>query len=125
MTDQPFALIVEDDPQQSEIFSYAIRQAGYEVETCADGQKALNLLASMVPCLVILDLNLPNVGGDKILAYIRSDERFSATRVILATANPHRADSLYDDSDLTLIKPISFEQLRDLAIRIKPPDCNS
>ena len=125
MTDKPLALIVEDDPRQSEIFSYAIRLAGYEVETCADGQEALNLLASMTPCLVILDLNLPNVRGDKILAYIRSVERFSTTRVILATANPHQAELLHDDSDLVLIKPISFEQLRDLAIRIKPPDCNS
>ena len=125
MTDKPLALIVEDDPRQSEIFSYAIRLAGYEVETCADGQEALNLLASMTPCLVILDLNLPNVRGDKILAYIRSAERFSTTRVILATANPNQAELLHDDSDLVLIKPISFEQLRDLAIRIKPPDCNS
>ncbi len=125
MTDELLALVVEDDQQQSEIFSYAIRLAGYKVETCADGQEALNLLASMTPCLVILDLNLPNVKGDKILAYIRNAERFSTTRVILATANPHSAELLHDDSDLILIKPISFEQLRDLAIRIKPQDCDS
>ena len=125
MTDKPLALIIEDDPQQSEIFSYAIRLAGYEVETCADGQAALDLLANINPCLVILDLNLPNIKGDKILAYIRSNERFSATSVILATANPRRAELLRNDSDLILIKPISFEQLRDLAIRIKPQDCAS
>ncbi len=120
MTTSLSALIIEDDPQQSEIFSYAVQLAGYQVETCADGQQALNVLAKTAPYLIVLDLNLPNVRGDKILSFIRSQAHLHKTRVILATANPQHAEPLHESSDLVLIKPISFEQLRDLAIRLKP-----
>ena len=120
MTDKPIGMVIEDDPQQSEIFAYAIQQAGYDVITCADGEEALELLATKEPYLVVLDLNLPNVSGDKILKFIRSHNTLAESKVILATANPRQTELLREDSDLILIKPISFDQLRDLAIRIKP-----
>ena len=90
MTDKPIGMIIEDDPQQSEIFSYAIQQAGYVVVTCADGEAALELLEAKEPYLVVLDLNLPNVSGDKILKFIRSHSNLAETKVILATANPRQ-----------------------------------
>lgn len=120
MSNKPLALIVEDDPQQSEIFTHAMKMAGYEVESALDGQTALELLAMQTPCVVVLDLNLPLVTGDKILENIRNDKNLSEVNIIVATANPRMAERMLDDSDLVLIKPISFTQLRDLAERIKP-----
>lgn len=120
MTEIPFAMIIEDNPEQSEIFTKALQLAGFEVEAILDGQAAMDRLAVTIPQVVVLDLHLPHVSGDKILTQIRSDERLSMTRVILATANPHMADSLRDDSDLVLIKPISFTQLKSLAERLRP-----
>jgi DNA-binding response OmpR family regulator len=119
----PFALVIEDDLQQSEIFTHAMKIAGYEVESFLDGQTALEYLENCTPCVVVLDINLPRVSGEQILKHIRSDERFSQTRVIIATANPRLADQVLNESDLILIKPISFTQLRDLAERIKPTPC--
>jgi len=120
MNANPLALVVEDDPQQSEIFSQALKQAGYVVEACSDGQKTLDHLANATPHIVVLDLNLPTVSGDQILAYIRSEPRLETIRVILATANPRQAELLRGDSDLVLIKPISFTQLKTLAERLHP-----
>ena len=119
MNENPLALVIEDDPQQSEIFTQALKMAGYSVESILDGQKALNRLGLITPSVVLLDLNLPKVSGDQILAYIRQDERLASVRVIIATANPRMADQMQDDSDFMLIKPISFTQLRDLAERIR------
>jgi DNA-binding response OmpR family regulator len=113
------AMVIEDDPQQAEIFSQAMKMAGFEVETVLDGQVAMDRLAEITPQVVVLDLNLPNVSGDKILAHIRQDERLAGARVIVATANPRIADQMQDESDMMLIKPISFTQLRDLVERIK------
>jgi CheY-like chemotaxis protein len=120
MTDQPLAMVIEDDPQQSEIFTHAMKMAGYEVSAAQDGQEALDLLTENIPCVIVLDLNLPIVTGDQILEHIRKDERLSKIKIIVATANPRLAEQMLDESDLVLIKPISFTQLRDLAERIRP-----
>ena len=118
----PLALVVEDDNKQARIFAQALDIAQFETEIVKDGKMALERLAEVIPALVVLDMHLPHVTGDHILKEIRADERLSKTRVILATADPLMADMARDDSDLVLLKPISFSQLRDLAKRLRPPD---
>ncbi len=121
MTD-PLALVVEDDPDQADIFAYALQMARFETEIITDGRAALERLSQIVPALVVLDLHLPYVSGDEILRFIRADKRLTDTKVLLATANPQMADILQEESDLVLLKPISFVQLRDLAKRLRPAD---
>ena len=116
------ALIIEDDENQAPIFAQALKMAEFETETISDGQAALDRLAVIVPDLVLLDMHLPHVSGDIILHQIRADERLVKTRVMLATADAVMAENLRDKSDLVLLKPISFTQLRDLAKRLRPPD---
>ena len=116
------ALIIEDDENQAPIFAQALKMAEFETETIHDGQTALERLAVVVPDLVLLDMHLPYVSGDTILSQIRADERLAKTRVMLATADAYMAENLRDQSDLVLLKPISFTQLQDLAKRLRPPD---
>ena len=116
------ALIIEDDENQAPIFTQALKMAEFETETISDGQAALDRLAVVVPDLVLLDMHLPHVSGDIILRQIRADERLAETRVMLATADAVMAENLRDESDLVLLKPISFTQLRDLAKRLRPLD---
>ncbi|MEM7344195.1 MAG: response regulator [Chloroflexota bacterium] len=118
----PLALIVEDEPKLCQIFSLALKQGGFEIEVISDGQIASEKLATLVPYIVILDLHLPNISGKELLRQIRSDVRLADTKVMVVTADAAMADGLVDDSDLVLIKPVSFNQLRDLAIRLGPPD---
>ncbi len=119
MEANPLALVIEDDPAQQKIFTKAIEMAEYTVEPIGDGKEALERLKEIIPALIILDLHLPRVSGDEILRYIRADDRFSSTSVMLATADPLLAETLHDQSDLILLKPVSFTQLRDLAIRLR------
>lgn len=119
---KPLALIIEDDRKQATIFEQALQMAEFETEIIRDGKAALERLAVTVPVLVVLDLHLPYVSGDDVLRQIRADERLAKTRVILATADPRMAGPLQEESDLVLLKPISFSQLRDLATRLRPPD---
>ncbi|MCB0176864.1 MAG: response regulator [Anaerolineae bacterium] len=117
LTNAPLALIIEDDKKQATIFSQALRMADYETEVIRDGQTALERLAETIPAMVVLDLHLPHYSGKDILRTIRSDARLEKTRVILATADALLAKSISEDADLVLLKPISFNQLRDLAKR--------
>jgi CheY-like chemotaxis protein len=121
ITTDPLAFIVEDDEKLITIFSRALKEAGFNVQNARDGQEAIESLARLEPAVVILDLHLPGATGDKVLAHIRSNERLKKTTVILATADPIMANSLSEQSDFVLLKPISFSQLRDLTARLRQP----
>lgn len=117
--DNPRALIVEDHIDTGTIFANALREAGFECELIQAGDEALERLAETTPAVVVLDLELPRVSGEEILRRIRADARLIKTRVIVATALPDRAEDLEEKADLVLIKPVSFNQLRDLAGRMR------
>jgi CheY-like chemotaxis protein len=116
---RPLALIIEDDPQLSQVFTIAL-QAEFETEAIADGDAALRRLARSLPAVVVLDLNLPGVPGREILAQIRGDERLSKVAIILATADVRQAETLHEEADIVLVKPISPVQLRQIASRLRP-----
>jgi len=114
------AFVIEDEINLAAIFATALERAGYKTLSMNDGQVAIDHLreAHESPRLVLLDLNLPLVSGKDILRYIRGDARFAKTRVILATSDSAAiVGEMEDKSDLVLLKPISFAQLRDLASR--------
>lgn len=114
------ALIVEDDPTLSTIFSQALQAAGYETAVALDGLSALAYLKESTPDVIILDLHLPGVSGEDILLSIRSSERLKDSKVIIASANHQMARRLEPNAELVLIKPVSFHQLRLLSARLRP-----
>lgn len=118
MTSEPLALLIEDDPDLLSIFSMALEDAGFRIEAITEGDQALIRLSEVIPAVAILDLHLPNVSGTEILDAIRADERLQDTRVIIVSADPQLAESVSAEADLVLIKPISFNQLRDLSQRL-------
>jgi len=112
------ALIIEDDPKLNEIMSITL-QSDFKIETCIDGKEGLSRLSEVTPHIVVLDLNLPGASGREILTFIRADERFSKTRVILTTADERLAEMMTDEVDIVLLKPVSPVQLRELALRLR------
>ena len=112
------ALIVEDDQDLAIIFARALQEAGFETQIVQAGDTALMWLSSTTPDVVVLDLHLPRVSGEDILHQIRADPRLAGIKVIIATADPQLAKVLQEEADLVLIKPIGFNQLRDLAARL-------
>jgi DNA-binding response OmpR family regulator len=113
------AWVIEDDESHAKLFSEALQQAGYQVEVIRDGRAALARFAQVIPTVVVLDINLPYIAGTDILRHIRGDKRLAKVRVIIASADERIADTLHNDADLVLIKPISYPQLRDLSERLR------
>jgi len=114
---KPLVFIIEDDPKLNEIMTITL-EGDFEVESSKDGNEALEKLKSITPQILVLDLNLPGTPGASILSQIREDSRFADTRVILTTADERQAETLTDDADIVLLKPVSPAQLHDLAMRI-------
>lgn len=114
------AFVIEDEIQLAAIYTKALDLAGYQTIAIHNGQEAINHLRSLkeAPSLIVLDLNLPMFPGKDILRFIRMDSRYARTRVILATSDSAAVrGEIEDKSDIVLLKPISFTQLRDLASR--------
>lgn len=114
---RPFVFIVEDDPKLSEIVRLTL-EADFKLEFCADGHTALERLKDVIPQIVVLDLNLPGLSGREILTYIRAEARLARTQVILTTADNRQAETLNNDADIVLLKPVSPAQLRELTLRL-------
>ena len=117
---QPIALIVEDDDKLAEIFSEAVKAAGFEEIVAENGRSALELLPSTTPTLILLDLHLPDISGSEVLAAIRQEAHLHNSIIMLTTADAWLAETLRPEVDFVLMKPISYVQLRDLASRLRP-----
>lgn len=115
---KPLALIIEDNQDQNLVFTTALNQAGFETESILEGSTAQVRLTEVVPEVVVLDLHIPGVNGEVLLRQIRSDQRLTNVRVMLATADASLAKDLQLQADIVLLKPISFAQLSKLATRL-------
>jgi two-component system OmpR family response regulator len=116
---KPAAFIVDDDPQLRLLFTEALEEAGFAVTAISDGAAALSQLAITIPKVVVLDLNMPGrIQGQDILQHIRADPRLVKIKVMVASSDVRRAETLRGQADLVLMKPIGFSQLRDLAARL-------
>jgi DNA-binding response OmpR family regulator len=120
MIEKPLAFVIEDDKNLALAFAEAVEEAEYEVEILHDGKTAMERLATKTPAIIILDLHIPHIMGSEILEYIRSTERLQNVRVIIASADDHKAAELRGVADLVLLKPIGFRQLQQLASRLRP-----
>jgi DNA-binding response OmpR family regulator len=108
-------LVVEDDLPTRGIVIRALECAGHDVVTAATGVRALELVGSAAPDLVVLDLGLPDLDGFEVCRRIRRD---SQVPIVVLTARDEeedimRAFSLGADDCLT--KPFSA---RILAARV-------
>ncbi|HQE92335.1 MAG TPA: response regulator [Anaerolineae bacterium] len=115
---EKFGLVIEDEEDLATIFSEALKASGFQTEIIYDGLMAQQRLTKVCPDVVILDLNLPHVDGNQLLNQIRADPRLEKTRVLVVTADAAMANMLDSEADLTLLKPVSFIQLRTMAERI-------
>ncbi|HET9224514.1 MAG TPA: ATP-binding protein, partial [Roseiflexaceae bacterium] len=78
-------LIVDDDAQARDLYASLVAQAlpGQRLHLADGGQAALDALAQHLPCLVVLDLTMPDIDGFAVLARLRADERTRHVPVII------------------------------------------
>jgi DNA-binding response OmpR family regulator len=79
-------LVVDDEPTIRELVAEALRDAGYEVDTAANGADALGVLHGRVPDAIVLDLMMPKLDGSGLVGQLRRNARYSTVPVLLVTA---------------------------------------
>ena len=118
-----FALIVEDDRDVAALYRHVVESLGFETEVLRSGEAASARLEMIVPAVVVLDMHLPvHISGSDLLHQIRTDKRLTRTRVIVVTGHAELAETIRDEADAVLIKPVDISQLSDLIAHLLPRD---
>lgn len=105
-------LVVEDEKDLNDIVTIRLKKNGYSVDSCYDGQDALDYLKAGEYDVVLLDIMLPKLDGLEVLKRIRKDK--NKTPVLLLTAKDSiedRVTGLDHGADDYLIKPFAFDEL--------------
>lgn len=109
-------LLVEDDQDIRETLRQALEDEGYDVQEAEDGIEALHALReSLRPLVVVLDVRMPRLTGDQLLARIDRREHLPARHAfLLVTANREQ------------LSPASLHLLKrmDVSVTPKPFDLN-
>jgi two-component system KDP operon response regulator KdpE len=104
-------LVVDDEPQIRRIMRVTLTGAGYEVDDAKTGEEGLAKLREFRPDLVVLDINMPGMGGLAACRAIRADS--SAAIVMLTVHNTEAAkvEALDAGADDFVSKPFSTPEL--------------
>jgi DNA-binding response OmpR family regulator len=104
-------LVVEDDLALSDVLSFTLRRAGYEVVTAYDGVAALAAYEQDAPDLLLLDLNLPKLDGLSVCRAVRA--KGATPIIILSVRDGDEAvvRGLEMGADDYIVKPFSPTQL--------------
>jgi CheY-like chemotaxis protein len=86
----PLILVVEDDPSVRSLLRTLMEGEGYDVVTADDGLEGLLKAEFRHPSLIILDIMMPNVDGERVLDEMRTREGLAGVPVLIVTG---RADA--------------------------------
>ena len=105
-------LIAEDERDLNRLIKKRLKESGYSVDACFDGEEVLDYLQCAEYDALILDIMMPKMDGIAVLRRLR--ERENAIPVLLLTAKDSiedRVTGLDAGADDYLVKPFAFEEL--------------
>lgn len=106
-------LIVDDEELNLRVFSAALRHAGYETVCTRRPAEAVELLRRHSPCLVMLDLNMPEVDGLTLLSRLREVSRVPVIMVTGVDRSETAVRALRLGAYDYITKPVDFRRLLD------------
>lgn len=112
-------LVVDDEKDIVELIAYNLEKEGYSVIRAYDGERALELVMTQNPDLLLLDLMLPGINGVDVCRRLRNDRRSANLPIIMLTAKNEEIDrvlGLEMGADDYITKPFS---LRELIARVR------
>jgi CheY-like chemotaxis protein len=114
-------LVVDDDSEIREMMATILADAGYSVETAADGQEALAVLRSIRPGVIFLDLQMPRMNGAEFRQSQRRNRNLiSIPTVVMTASNDEPVLDLAVEE--TLRKPVRLHDLLRIVQRHCPSD---
>ena len=123
----PKILFIDDDPDDLEMYSESMRNADASViiEEASSGIDALEYLNKAkvynnLPSLIVLDINMPVMGGKETLVEIKKDKVLQNIPVVIfSTASSPREKEYFEDYNVDFFtKPCSFSEMKEVAQKL-------
>lgn len=113
-------LLAEDDAATRDGLVELLTGLGYNVIAAQNGQEGMDLLVGgLNPCLLIVDIGMPHLGGAELLKYVASDPVLRLVPVLIVTGSPERVGRAV--ADVILTKPIDLVTLVGHVRRLTAP----
>ncbi len=101
-------LFIDDDTIMQDIVRQVLVSSGYDIETAGNGQEGITMFEKNIYDLVITDIFMPGIDGNKVATHIRNSKR-QQTPIIAVSGTPwHIEGRLFDD---ILVKPFTIKVL--------------
>ena len=113
-------LVVEDEADARQVLIDVLQQASFETAEAENGRAALEVLSRFRPDAIVLDLAMPDMGGDELVEAIRRDPQSRMLPVVIMS---EWARSISPPAPVAawLPKPFAPEELVALLRRLVPP----
>jgi two-component system phosphate regulon response regulator PhoB len=116
-------LIADDEPRVVELVRVTLEDDRIQVVAAAEGATALALAAELVPDLILLDVNLPDMSGLEVCRRLRRDPRLAGVPIVMLTAAAQQDDvarGFAAGANHYLTKPFSPVRLLSLVEKLLP-----
>jgi two-component system KDP operon response regulator KdpE len=104
-------LVVDDDPQIRRTMRATLIARGYEVTDVRTGEEALDRMRSDTYDLVLLDMNMPGMGGTETCKLIRQGSEIAIIMLTVSSTEKNKVDALDAGADDYVTKPFSTPEL--------------
>ncbi|MEB3357260.1 MAG: hybrid sensor histidine kinase/response regulator [Synechococcales bacterium] len=108
-------LVVDDDPSAFRVITALLKQEGYSLDYAASGQYALDIMETVDPDVILLDLMMPDLDGLEVCRRVKSNPLWEHIPIIVVTALDSKEDlarSLEAGADDFITKPLDGLELR-------------
>ncbi|MBX0331449.1 response regulator [Oscillochloris sp. ZM17-4] len=108
-------LVVDDSPMNIKAVALALEAVGYEVIEARDGREALERAGALLPDMIILDVEMPEINGYEVCRRLRRMPAFATRPIMMLTANNalhERVQGLEAGADDYMAKPFEAEELQ-------------
>lgn len=115
--DNAKVLVIDDEPEITEIVQAFLGEAGYQVLVENSGGKAVEKAHGFKPDVILLDIMMPDVDGYDICEQLKKDPEFADTPIIFLTGKDRSDDmgrSFKSGGDMFIKKPFSCERLLEI-----------
>jgi PleD family two-component response regulator len=112
-------MIVEDDPDISNMLRIYFQSQDYDVAVAQRGEDALEMCRQQLPHIIVLDIMLPDMDGYDVCRHLRGNLRTSHIPIIFLTQKDERSDKIHGlelGADDYITKPFDLEELK---LRVK------
>jgi two-component system KDP operon response regulator KdpE len=104
-------LIVDDEPQIRRVMRTTLSSNGYSVVEARSGEEALEIMRKERPELVLLDVNMPGMGGLEVCREIRDQSDVAIIMLTVRNSEHDKVLALDAGADDYVVKPFSIEEL--------------